>query len=94
MRKVCNKLYLSLSKVLTNGVKRSVNYSRMFLCWKSLDFETRAAGQDAALKVFNNSRGYAEANDPYIERVFDNIEDHWQAFERFLYKYLCHYCVI
>ena len=49
---------------------------------EDLDFETRAAGQEAALKVFNNSRGYAEANDPYIERLFDNIEDHWQEFER------------
>ncbi|TEW51807.1 exodeoxyribonuclease V subunit gamma [Psychromonas algicola] len=46
-----------------------------------LDFETRAAGQDAALKVFNNSRGYSEADDPYINRMFENIEDHWQAFE-------------
>ncbi len=46
-----------------------------------LSFDTRAAGQQAALKVFNNSRGYAEANDPYINRVFENIEDHWQQFE-------------
>ena len=49
---------------------------------EELNFETRAAGQEAALKVFNNSRGYAEANDPYIERLFDNLDDQWQAFER------------
>ncbi|TEW54835.1 exodeoxyribonuclease V subunit gamma [Psychromonas sp. RZ22] len=48
---------------------------------EELSFETRAAGQKAALTVFNNSRGYAEANDPYINRLFDNIEDHWQEFE-------------
>ncbi|MDA7746150.1 exodeoxyribonuclease V subunit gamma [Psychromonas sp.] len=49
---------------------------------EELSFETRSAGQQEVLKVFNNSRGYAEANDPYINRLFDNIEDHWQEFER------------
>ena len=49
---------------------------------EDLDFETRAAGQKVALTVFNNSRGYAEASDPYINRVFDNIDEHWQEFER------------
>ena len=46
-----------------------------------LSFETRASAQQEALKTFNNTRGYAEANDPYINRVYDNIEDHWQQFE-------------
>jgi len=46
-----------------------------------LSFETRAFAQQAALKVFNNERGYAEVNDPYINRVFENIEEHWQQFE-------------
>ncbi|WP_417697683.1 exodeoxyribonuclease V subunit gamma [Psychromonas sp.] len=46
-----------------------------------LSFETRAAGQQEALKTFNNSRGYSEASDPYINRVYENIEDHWQQFE-------------
>jgi exodeoxyribonuclease V gamma subunit len=46
-----------------------------------LSFETRDAGQQEALKVFNNVRGYSEANDPYINRIFDNIEEHWQEFE-------------
>ena len=48
---------------------------------EELNYETRAAGQQAALKSFNNSRGYAEKNDPYIARLFDDIEDHWQSFE-------------
>jgi len=59
-----------------------------------LDFETRAAGQEAALKVFNNTRGYAEGNDPYINRLFENLEAHWPEFEQLALQVfmplLCH----
>jgi len=48
-----------------------------------LSFEARAEGQKAALEIFTNSRGFAEGDDPYIKRCFDNLEDHWLAFETF-----------
>ncbi len=49
---------------------------------EDLSFEARADAQKAALEVFNNSRGYAEGEDPYIQRCYDNLEDHWLEFER------------
>ncbi|MFT6986369.1 MAG: exodeoxyribonuclease V gamma subunit [Psychromonas sp.] len=48
-----------------------------------LNFDARAEGQKAALEIFTNSRGFAEGDDPYIKRCFDNLEDHWLAFETF-----------
>nr|WP_275113990.1 exodeoxyribonuclease V subunit gamma [Psychromonas antarctica] len=48
---------------------------------QDLTFDTRAQGQLAALQVFANSRGFAEGEDPYIKRCYDNLEDHWLAFE-------------
>lgn len=46
-----------------------------------LTFEARAEGQKAALEIFANSRGFAEGEDPYIKRCYDNLEDHWLEFE-------------
>ena len=46
-----------------------------------LTFEARAEGQKAALEIFTNSRGFSEGEDPYILRCYDNLEDHWLAFE-------------
>lgn len=47
-----------------------------------LSFEARSAGQKAALACFVNERGYSEANDPYIQRLFEDIESHWLEFEK------------
>lgn len=49
---------------------------------EDIDFETRAEAQKAALDIFDNSRGFSEGTDPYISRVYDNLEDHWLAFEK------------
>jgi len=46
-----------------------------------LTFAVRAEGQKAALEVFANSRGFAEGDDPYIQRCYDNLDDHWLEFE-------------
>jgi len=46
-----------------------------------LNFETRAEAQTAALAVFANSRGFSEGSDPYIQRCYDNLDDHWLSFE-------------
>lgn len=51
-----------------------------------LDYQARAAGQQAALQIFNNSRGFAEGSDPYIARVYDNLEDIWPQFEEIAFK--------
>lgn len=48
---------------------------------EDLSFAARAEGQKAALEVFSNSRGFAEGEDPYIQRCYDNLEDHWLEFE-------------
>ena len=49
--------------------------------YDELTVETCAEGRNAALKKFVNDSGFAEGNDPYILRCFDNLEDHWLAFE-------------
>ncbi|WP_022939762.1 exodeoxyribonuclease V subunit gamma [Psychromonas hadalis] len=51
-----------------------------------LDFETRAEAQKEALKIFDNNRGFSEGSDPYISRVYDNLEDHWLEFEMIAFK--------
>jgi len=51
-----------------------------------LDFETRAEAQQAALDIFASARGFNEGSDPYISRVYDNIEDHWLTFENIAFK--------
>ncbi|MEI6897298.1 MAG: exodeoxyribonuclease V subunit gamma [Psychromonas sp.] len=51
-----------------------------------LHFKTRAEGQRAALDMFANSRGFSEGSDPYISRVYENLEDHWHEFERIAFK--------
>ncbi|MCP4326514.1 MAG: exodeoxyribonuclease V subunit gamma, partial [Alteromonadales bacterium] len=51
-----------------------------------LDFETRAEAQQAALDIFASTRGFSEGSDPYISRVYDNIEDHWLTFESIAFK--------
>jgi len=38
------------------------------------------------LDIFSNSRGFKEGNDPYISRVYDNLEDYWLDFERIAFK--------
>jgi len=48
---------------------------------EDLSFAARAEGQKAALEIFANSRGFAEGEDPYIQRCYDNLEDHWLEFE-------------
>ena len=50
--------------------------------YADLQFESRAQGQDAALSVFNNNRGFSESNDTYIQRSFNNLEDNWLEFEK------------
>ncbi|MCW8994962.1 MAG: exodeoxyribonuclease V subunit gamma, partial [Psychromonas sp.] len=49
---------------------------------EDLTFEARAEGQKAALEMFNNSRGFSEGDDPYIQRCYEHLEDHWLVFER------------
>lgn len=51
-----------------------------------LSFDARAAGQKAALDCFDSKRGYSEANDPYIQRVFEHIDNHWLEFETLAVK--------
>ena len=51
-----------------------------------IDFETRNEAQQAALDIFANSRGFQEGSDPYISRVYDNLEDHWFDFEAIAFK--------
>jgi exodeoxyribonuclease V gamma subunit len=51
-----------------------------------IDFETRAEAQKVALDIFDNSRGFSEGSDPYISRVYDNLEEHWVEFERIAFK--------
>ncbi|MEH6453305.1 MAG: exodeoxyribonuclease V subunit gamma, partial [Psychromonas sp.] len=46
-----------------------------------IDFETLAEAQKAALDIFANARGFAEGDDPYITRCYDNLEDHWDQFQ-------------
>jgi exodeoxyribonuclease V gamma subunit len=53
---------------------------------EDINFETRAEAQKAALDIFANSRGFREGSDPYISRVYDNLEDHWLDFERIAFK--------
>ncbi len=47
-----------------------------------VSFATKEAAQQAAREIFANTRGFAEGDDPYIQRCFDNLEDHWLEFER------------
>lgn len=53
---------------------------------EDVDFETRAEAQQKALEVFDNKRGFSEGSDPYISRVYDNLEDNWLEFERISFK--------
>tara|TARA_R110001583_G_scaffold16561_15_gene67880 strand:- start:22349 stop:25804 length:3456 start_codon:yes stop_codon:yes gene_type:complete len=53
---------------------------------EDISFETQAAAQTAALDIFANSRGFQEGSDPYISRVYDNLEDHWLEFEQLAFK--------
>ncbi|WP_413699376.1 exodeoxyribonuclease V subunit gamma [Psychromonas sp. KJ10-10] len=53
---------------------------------EDINFETRAEAQTVALDIFANSRGFQEGSDPYISRVYDNLEDHWLEFERLAFK--------
>ena len=53
---------------------------------EDIDFETRAEAQKAALDIFANTRGFSEGSDPYISRVYDNLEDHWLDFEPIAFK--------
>ncbi|PKF63585.1 exodeoxyribonuclease V subunit gamma [Psychromonas sp. psych-6C06] len=53
---------------------------------EDIDFETRAEAQQAALDIFANTRGFSEGSDPYISRVYDNLEDHWLEFEKIAFK--------
>lgn len=48
-----------------------------------LSFATREQAQQAALETFANTRGFAEGSDPYINRHYENLEDHWLAFETY-----------
>ncbi|WP_019612753.1 exodeoxyribonuclease V subunit gamma [Psychromonas ossibalaenae] len=48
---------------------------------EDLDFDTRAEAQKAAVDIFANERSYAEGKDPYITRIYENLEDHWLVFE-------------
>lgn len=51
-----------------------------------INFETRAEAQQAALTIFANARGFSEGSDPYISRVYDNLENHWLTFESIAFK--------
>jgi exodeoxyribonuclease V gamma subunit len=46
-----------------------------------LQFATIAEAQQAALACFSNDRGFSEGQDPYISRSYENLEDHWDAFQ-------------
>lgn len=48
-----------------------------------LNFDTRERAQIAAMETFANTRGFAEGADPYINRDYENLEDHWLAFENY-----------
>ena len=48
---------------------------------EDLTFEARGEAQKAALEIFTNNRGFSEGEDPYILRCYENLEDHWLAFE-------------
>jgi len=46
-----------------------------------LQFATIAEAQQAALASFSSERGFSEGSDPYINRCFENLEDHWDEFQ-------------
>ncbi|WP_372880192.1 exodeoxyribonuclease V subunit gamma [Psychromonas sp.] len=48
---------------------------------EDLQFATIAEAQQAALASFCSERGYSEGSDPYINRCYDNLEDHWDEFQ-------------
>ncbi|MGB5445298.1 MAG: exodeoxyribonuclease V subunit gamma, partial [Psychromonas sp.] len=48
---------------------------------EDLQFATIAEAQNAALASFCSERGYSEGADPYINRCYENLEDHWNEFQ-------------
>jgi len=54
--------------------------------FEDIDFATQTEAQSEALKKFSSERGFSEGSDPYISRVYDNLEDHWLDFERIAFK--------
>ncbi|HEY7865554.1 MAG TPA: exodeoxyribonuclease V subunit gamma, partial [Psychromonas sp.] len=46
-----------------------------------LQFATIAEAQLAALACFSSERGFSEGSVPYINRCYENLEDHWDAFQ-------------
>ena len=54
--------------------------------FEDIDFETQAAAQTAAMGVFDNPRGFSEGTDPYISRVYGDLQENWLAFERIAFQ--------
>ncbi|MCK5666723.1 MAG: exodeoxyribonuclease V subunit gamma, partial [Thiotrichaceae bacterium] len=51
------------------------------LLFEEINFDTLDAAQTAALKKFDNKRGFSEKNDPYVARTFENLREHWHPFQ-------------
>jgi exodeoxyribonuclease V gamma subunit len=58
-------------------------HSRQPNCFvfEDIEFATLAEAQKVALGIFSNDRGFAEGDDPYISRCYENLEDHWEEFQ-------------